>query len=160
MIGYHKNSRGQASFAAQTLCRPLSSSQSRFSMSDKGLKVVSGIIPNVYFSKVGICDFDYAGTSDQFQLLICSKDSHNEEYSDCCLSESSGHVARSWPLKSFADNKFISVCLEMLLSSYESPFSEEILWPGNHGSSVLAGRRNWSHMFQFDLSSRGLMGFA
>ena len=64
-------------------------------MSDKGLKVVSGIIPNVYFSKVGICDFDYAGTSDQFQLLICSKDSHNEEYSDCCLSESSGHVARS-----------------------------------------------------------------
>ena len=49
--------------------------------------------------KVGICDFDYAGTSDQFQLLVCSKESHTEEYSDCCLTERSGHVARWWSVQ-------------------------------------------------------------
>ena len=44
---------------------------------------------------MSICDFDYAGTSDPFRLLICSKDGHEDEYSECCLTESSGQEVRS-----------------------------------------------------------------
>jgi len=44
--------------------------------------------------QVSICDFDYAGTSDPFRLLICSKDGHEDEYSECCLTERSGQEVR------------------------------------------------------------------
>ena len=44
---------------------------------------------------MSICDFDYAGTSDPFRLLICSKDGLEDEYSECCLTESSGQEVRS-----------------------------------------------------------------
>ena len=73
--------------------------------------------------KVGICDFDYAGTSDQFQLWVCSKESHREEeYSDCCRTESSGHVARWWSMQQIANwvpfswKNGVSITFDMIFS--------------------------------------------
>ena len=85
----------------------------------------------IWFLKVGTCDFDYAGTSDQFQLLVCSKESHAEEYSDCCLTQSSGHVTR-WPIvesiESVYPEKFRFLYLHLPWHDF---YNEPLLLSGN-----------------------------